>query len=252
VKTVIKPLRRTGWAMGGVLLLLLSLTSLNLIQAAGTLPNGVAAGDTTSTSTVLWARGTALGGVLFEVSTDASLTPNLLTATATITTLLQPVKLEITGLTPATTYYYRATDAAGASGEGQFRTAAEIGFSGLRFGVSGDWEGELAPYPSIANADERDLEFFVELGDTIVAGSATSLDEFRLKHDEVYSSYFGLNTWADLRASTSILATIDDNDVRDNFAGGAAPSSNPDFSGYPGTYINDTELYQNALQAFQE
>jgi 3-phytase/alkaline phosphatase D len=118
--------------------------------------------------------------------------------------------------------------------------------------VSGDWKSELAPYPSISNADERNLEFFGEHGDTIVAGSATSVMDFWLKHNEVYSTYHNLNTWADLRSSTSILATIDDNDVRNDFAGGASPSSDPNFSGYPGNYINETTLYSNALQAFQE
>jgi phosphodiesterase/alkaline phosphatase D-like protein len=223
-----------------------------LAESAGTLPNGCAAGDITQTSTVLWARGTTVGDILFECSTDPTFGTSVLTATATVTDLLQPVKVQISGLNPAATYSYRVTDTASASAEGRFRTAAPVGSRvGLRFGVSGDWEGHLAPYPSIANADERNLDFFVELGDTIVAGSATTLEEFRLKHNEVYSAHLGLNTWADLRASTSILATIDDNDVRDGFAGGAEPSSDPRFDN-AGAFINETELYGNALRAFQD
>jgi alkaline phosphatase D len=223
---------------------------------AGTLPNGVAAGDTTQASTVLWACGTTVGDVLFECSTDPTFSTDVLTATASVTDLLQPVKVQIAELSPATAYSYRATDAAGASAVGQFRTAAAGGtHAGLRFGVSGDWCGWLAPYPAIANAEERNLDFFVEHGDTIVAGSpspaATTLEEFRLRHNEVYSTHLGLNIWAELRASTSILATIDDNEVRNNFAGGADPSSDPRFDD-TGAFINETELYGNALQAFQE
>jgi 3-phytase/alkaline phosphatase D len=224
-----------------------------LSGAAGTLPNGVAAGDTTQTSAVLWARGTTTGNALFKYSTDPSFSTDLLSVTAAITKTLVPVKVAITDLTPDTTYFYQVTDATNASADGQFHTAAVTGTrTGLRFGVSGDWEGELAPYVSISNAAERNLDFFVEHGDTIVAGTATTPDGFRLKHSEVYSTHHGLNTWAALRSSTSILATIDDNDVRDNFAGGALPSENPNFSSYSGAYINETQLYNNALQAFQE
>ncbi|MCK4471799.1 MAG: PhoD-like phosphatase N-terminal domain-containing protein, partial [Anaerolineae bacterium] len=229
-----------------------SRTQLTLTRAAGTLPNGVAAGDTTQTSTLLWTRGTTVGNVLFECSTDPTFSTNVLTATAAVTDLLQPVKVEMMGLRPTTTYFYRVTDAASASAEGRLRTTAAVGaHAGLRFGVSGDWNGQLAPYPSIANADERNLNFFVEHGDTVNANSATTLEEFRLKHNEVYSTHLGLNTWADLRGSTTILATIDDNDVRNDFAGGADPSSDSRFDN-TGAFINETLLYGNALQAFQE
>lgn len=229
-----------------------SRTQFALTRETGTLPNGVAAGDTTQTSTLLWTRGTTVGNILFECSTNPTFSTNVLTATATVTDLLQPVRVELTGLSPATTHFYRVTDAASASAEGLFRTAAAVGaHAGLRFGVSGDWNGQLAPYPSIANADERDLDFFVEHGDTVNANSATTLEEFRLKHNEVYSTHLGLNTWADLRGSTTILATIDDNDVRNDFAGGADPSSDSRFDN-TGAFINETLLYGNALQAFQE
>src|SRR5262249_55570370 len=74
----------------------------------------------------------------------------------------------------------------------------------------------------------------------------------RIKQNEVYSSRDGLNTLADLRASTSILATIDDHEVTDNFAGGAPIGSDPRFSGNPTDLINDSALFENGLQAFQE
>jgi len=226
---------------------------LSLNGGGTTLPNGVAAGDTTQTSALLWTRATTGGDLLFEYSTDPAFDTAVISITATVSDLFQPVKVLLTGLSPATTYYYRVTDAAGAAGEGHFRTAAPIGTkTGLRFGVSGDWVGELAPYPAIANADERDLDFFVAHGDTIAAGSApTTLADFRLKHNEVYSTHLGLNTWADLRSSTSILATIDDNEVRNDFAGGADPASDPRFDN-SGAFINETQLYSTALQAFVE
>lgn len=227
-------------------------SQLTSTRAEGTLPNGVAAGDTSQTSTVLWTRATTVGVVLFEYSNDPTFNSNLLTEAASVSETLQPVKVVITGLNTATTYYYRATDAAGASAAGLFRTAAATDtHAGLRFGVSGDWNGQLAPYPSIANADERDLDFFAEHGDTIYAGSATTLEQFRLKHNQVYSTHLGLNTWADLRGATSIRATIDDLEVRNDFAGGADAATDSRFTETSG-FINETQIYRNALQAFQE
>jgi Ca2+-binding RTX toxin-like protein len=82
---------------------------------------------------------------------------------------------------------------------------------------------------------------------------AQTLDEFRLKHDEVYGSRFGENFWADLRASTSILATIDDHEVINDFSGGEPASTDPRLNdSTPGRLVNDTRLYENGLQAFQE
>lgn len=227
-----------------------------------TLPNGVASGDTTQTSTVLWTRSTVIGEVTFEYSTDPNFSTILGSATATVTDLLQPVKVQVNDLNPETDYYYQVTDAAEVKLGGQFTTTAELGNqTGLQFGVSGDWRGELSPYPAISNADDRNLDFFVEHGDTIYADyespvlpgvdQAETLQEYRLKHSEVYGDRSGLNTWSDLRASTSILATIDDHEVINDFAGGAPAASDPRLDTSNGL-INDAQLYENGLQAFQE
>lgn len=233
------------------------------------LPNGIASGDTTQTSTVLWTRSTFKGLVTFEYSTSPTFNTIAGTKTAIVTDPTQPVKVNVTGLQPGTDYYYRVTDAAGATLTGKFETSASIGTqAGLRFGVSGDWRGELAPYPAIANADERNLAFFVEHGDTIYADDGSpavvnpdgtpkqqveTLAEYRAKHAEVYGQRFGDNSWGDLRASTSILATIDDHEVTNDFAGGELAASDPRFKdSTPGRLINDTALYETGLQVFQE
>lgn len=221
----------------------------------------VASGDVSQTSVVLWAHPKATGSVSFEVSTDPNFGTTAATANATVTAVNIPVKVQITGLTAGTQYYYRAV-AGGLSGTGRFRTARALsGFGGLRFGVSGDWQGRLAPYPAIRNAAGADLDFFVEHGDTIYSDypspdfnfpAAENLDDFRIKHNECYSARHGLNTWGDLRASTPIFATIDDHEVRNNFAGGADPATDSRFSFTTESYINETDLYENGMQAFQE
>jgi myo-inositol-hexaphosphate 3-phosphohydrolase/phosphodiesterase/alkaline phosphatase D-like protein len=235
--------------------------------------NGVASGDVTQDSVVLWARSTFPGLVTFEYSTDADFRSIAGTATATVTDIRLPVKVLITELDARTTYYYRVIDAAGASKTGRFTTAAPLGQQGgLTFGVAGDWRGELAPYPAIANVPTRQLNFFVEHGDTIYADDdspavlnpdgtpkdqAITLDEYRAKHAEVYGDRFGQNFWAELRASTSIYATIDDHEVTNDFSGGERISDDPRFlnafpSDNPNALINDSTLFENGLQAFQE
>jgi len=252
-----------------------SLTRLGVspVQAAGTarakaiiqgdtLPNGVAAGETTQTSTVLWTHSSAPGTVTFEYATAENFETVLGALTAQVTDAIQPVKVEVSDLTPATDYFYRATDAAGSVAVGHFRTPAPLGTrAGLRFGVSGDWRGELAPYPAIANVTDFDLEFFVGLGDTIYADfpspaleapQAVSLADFRAKHNEGYSERFGANYWAAIRSRTSFIPTIDDHEVANDFAGGAPPAYDPRFADYEGEFVNDTEFYKNGLQAFTE
>ncbi|MCU0515703.1 MAG: alkaline phosphatase D family protein [Oscillatoria sp. Prado101] len=231
-----------------------------------TLPNGVASGDTTQTSTVLWTRTTVPGTVSFQYSTDSNFNTVLGTQTATATDPAVPVKVQVAGLTPGTQYFYRITDAGGTSAVGQFRTPAALGTrQGLRFGVSGDWQGELAPYPSISNAPERNLDFFVQMGDTVESDSASpdlpgvrqakTQEDFRTKHNEIYSQRFGFNPWADLRSATTTYATWDDHEITNDFAGGAAPAQSPQKEGIFGTgsgFVNDTPVFDAALKAFQE
>jgi alkaline phosphatase D len=235
-------------------------------ELPATLPHGVSAGDVTASTAVLWARSTVLGDVTFELGTTPAVVDPLLVGAATVVDPAVPVKFLATGLQSDTVYHYRVTDAGGASLTGRFRTVPEPGDNTrvLSFGVTGDWRGELSPYPAIANADRRLLDFFIKLGDTYYADfpsrlvdtpQARTLEEYRAKNMEVYSTQFGINTWADLQASTSIVATIDDHEVTNDFAGGALASSDGRFDvppGNPDALINETELYQNGLQAFQE
>ena len=232
-------------------------------KGAAPLPNKVAAGDVTDTSAVLWARTPAAGDVTFEYSTDVGFGTIDGSQIVAVSDPMAPAKAAITGLSPGTQYYYRAKDSLGRTSRGSFRTAqpAAASAAGLRFGVSGDWRGDLAPFPAISNAAGRDLDFFVALGDTIYADfpspdlmqpQALTIDDYRIKHNEVYSLRMGRNTLADLRASTAFLATIDDHEVTNDFAGGASPPTDPVFAGCLTNWINECALYADGMQAFQE
>jgi phosphodiesterase/alkaline phosphatase D-like protein len=220
-------------------------------------PNGVSSGDVTQTSAVLWTRADETGQLKFEISTDPSFCHVVTTKKVTVTDPMVPVKIEVDHLKPGEEYFYRVIDASGDVIEGSFETAAKLGtHTGFHFGVIGDWRSELAPYVSISNAAAADLDLVVKLGDTVYADqpapAASTLEEFRLEHNDVYSSHLGFNWLAELQATTSVLSVIDDHEVADDFAGGANPSSDPRFAGQPGDFINETPLYANGLQAFNE
>ncbi len=222
----------------------------------------LASGDTTQTSVVLWGDGVLENTAIFEIATDETFSNIVTTTTAIPVEANLPVKVEVENLTPGTEYYYRV---AGTEDIGQFETPNPVGTrGGLRFGVSGDLQGALAPFVSIKNADERDLDFFVQMGDMVEADSesaalpgvtqATTLEEFRIKQSEIYSPRFDLNTWADLRATTPVYATWDDHEVTNDFAGGATPAELGDdlFGDATTGFVNDTPVFEASLQAFQE
>lgn len=241
-------------------------------SALAALPNGVASGDTTANSTVLWGRTDTPGTVTFEYSTDPTFAGVLGTGNVVVTDPMIPAKLDVaSGLAPGTRYYYRATDSTAASASGTFITPALNGHGGFHLGVSGDWRGELAPYPSIRNVPAKNLDVFLKFGDTIYADvpspafsapQAQTLDEYRIKHNEVQSTVPGatINSFRDLNQSTSVLAVIDDHEVTNDFAGyatvadyQAAGDTRFDFgSPAPATRINRTPLFNNGVQAFHE
>jgi phosphodiesterase/alkaline phosphatase D-like protein len=66
----------------------------------GQLPNQVASGDTTRNSTVLWARSSNPGPIVFFVSTEPTFThPGLVhTVQSEVTEITQPVKVHVNGL----------------------------------------------------------------------------------------------------------------------------------------------------------
>ena len=79
------------------------------------LPNGVAASEVRPTSAVVWTRTTAAGTVTFELAADPIFAVILDTAqVAAGPDFLIPQVATFSGLTPNTTYYYRATDASAA------------------------------------------------------------------------------------------------------------------------------------------
>ncbi len=228
-----------------------------------TLPNGVASGDTTENSTVLWTRSTVLGDVTFEYATDPNFNEIAGTAISTVSDVNVPVKVLIEDLEPNTEYYYRVTNDAGEQLTGQFTTPASEGEqSGLRFGFINCNNQNAVPLISMRNIPERNLDFLLNYGDTVyqddlvptlpeLPAVATILDDMRAKYGAVFGEYFGLNPYADARGSTSVYSMIDDHEVINNFSGGGLAANDERFPETVGL-INETELYRNGLQTFAE
>jgi phosphodiesterase/alkaline phosphatase D-like protein len=246
-------------AMFGVLTFLATTLAASVQPA---LPAGVAAGDVTRDSAVLWAKATSPGEVRFEVFSDAAYAK--LARPRIVTAVLDPdvpAKADVTGLSPGTEYFYRATAGEGSWVGGKFRTPAAPGDRRpLRFGATGDWSQDLAPYPAIRNMAARDLDALFLLGDAIYADhgspdqptTARTLPEFRRKYLESMKPRNGLNTWPEARASTAVFATIDDHEVVNDFAGAGPAEADPRFGNEKGKLVNQTAYYRDGLQAFHE
>src|SRR3954452_3569229 len=163
-------------------------------------PNGISSGDVTQTSAVLWTRAVETGPVTFQIASDSSFDHVIKTKKVAAPHSDIPVKIEFDHLKlePDQDYFYRAIDKSGDVIEGRFDTPAKLGtHEGFHFGVIGDWMGELAPFVSIKYAASADLDLVIKFGDTVYADLpppvVTTLPEFRLAHDEVYSSDLGFN-----------------------------------------------------------
>ena len=223
----------------------------------------LSSGDVDQDSAVLLAKLNAAGSVTFQVSTDAAFGTLLVNQVVAVADPLVPAKLQLTNgtLTAGTTYHWRALGADGEVETARFRTPDAVTVqNGFSMGVTGDWRGELAPYPAIKNAASAGLDLFVKLGDTIYADYASpavnipqamTLADYRAKYNEVYSAQAGLDAWGNLHKTTPILVTIDDHEVINDFAGGAPASSDPRFGTTTGL-VNDTALYETGMTAFIE
>ncbi|MGA8258507.1 MAG: alkaline phosphatase D family protein [Nocardioides sp.] len=145
--------------------------------------HGVASGDPLPNAVLIWTRvsptpasrpGSGKGPkveVEWEVATDRRFRRIVRRGTfATSASRDHTVKLDVTGLKPATWYHYRFTYRGTRSRVGRMRTAPAVGSSPrfLRFGVvsCANWQaGYFAGYRGIAERD--DLHAVVHLGDYI-------------------------------------------------------------------------------------
>ena len=148
------------------------------LAQATVLYNGVAAGDATDNSAILWTRTTndvtTQQGIATNLTAQISADPNFSSILssfkgATNASRDYTVKIDATGLQSGDRYYYRFLAADGSvSPVGTFKTAPKSDAQApVRFGFSGDADGQWRPYASTKDFNSLNLDYFVFLGDTI-------------------------------------------------------------------------------------
>jgi phosphodiesterase/alkaline phosphatase D-like protein len=131
---------------------------------------GVAAGDASANSAVLWTRINPQPNVpvTAQVSTDPGFGSvrsfNGMSDSAQDYT----VKIPATGLSAGTQYYYRFVIGSDISISGTFKTTpASSSDVPLHFAFSGDNDGLMRPYPLASVIPSQNLDFYQNLGDVI-------------------------------------------------------------------------------------
>ncbi len=142
------------------------------------LTHGVASGDVTATSAVLWARASAAAEIDFEITAEShrhDAEPRRLTAASAAANDFT-AQVTAGGLEPATTYRVRARVGDGSSETGSFTTAPAAGDAApVRFIVGGDVGGQgycrhpERGYDVFRAMAALEPDFFIANGDMIYA-----------------------------------------------------------------------------------
>lgn len=188
---------------------------------------GVASGDITDRSAIVWTRTDSPRNLVLHVGRDATLAiADQTIAVATVTESDNTAKLDLDALTPATRYYYRFEDSADpsiSSETGQFTTLAAPDVAvPVRFAFSGDTNFAVAPFGVAASLAREPVDLFVWFGDTIYAdvpagglGVASTLDGYRAKYRQIRSD----PSIRSILTAMPIWTGGDDHEVENDYAG---------------------------------
>jgi alkaline phosphatase D len=257
---------------------------------------GVAAGDATSNSAVVWTRtidsnsgNGVVANLTVQVSADRQFRSNVFSQSATTDpTHDYTLKFSVAGLRSGTRYYYRFQATKHSySPIGTFKTAPKPSeHVRVRFGFSGDADGQWRPYVSTQDFDKLKLDFFVWLGDTIyetasglpatsqyspatadpVANPTQALADYYRKYREQFlpvnaGGFPGLTSFFATQGQYTLL----DNHELGNkqFINGGAPTGSPPGAGVDatnpandvnttGSFLNKTPGFKLLLQAYSD
>lgn len=141
-------------------------------EPTGPFRHGIASGDPLSDAVILWTHLTtdeATAEVGWAIATDPAMSD--MVGSGTVTTDASrdfTVKVDVTGLSPATTYYYQFTGASTMSRVGRTRTAPSGSVDQLRFAVMSCSSFDHGYFHAYRHVSERaDIDAVLHLGDYI-------------------------------------------------------------------------------------
>ncbi|MCC2684450.1 MAG: Alkaline phosphatase [Paenibacillaceae bacterium] len=222
------------------------------VSAAYPFKLGVASGDPLPDGIVLWTRlvpniRVANGGmpiqpatVKWEMAKDDKFQKIVKSGTETaIPELAHSVHVEVDGLEPATTYYYRFTAGSDVSPVGRTKTAPAFGakLDRFNFAFASCQAYGNGYYTAYDHMIKENIDLVVFLGDYIYEGgtpkdvvkgrehnpnrAVTTLADYRLR----YSQYKADPSLQAAHAAFPWIVTFDDHEVRNNWGGAGFPNN---------------------------
>jgi alkaline phosphatase D len=258
--------------------------------AAAVVFSGVAAGDPTSNSAILWTRTVepatsqpVATGLTAQLAAEPEFR-NILFSYKGVTDAVRAgtIKIDATGLNSHAHYFYRfVAEDGGVSPAGRFTTAPRDEEKvAIRFGFSGDTSGAFRPFPLVHRFGELKLDYFIFLGDTMYelpskgspaasdpfADPAQALADYRRKYLENIlpvkpGGFPGLQA---LFAAQGNYTLLDNHELGNaQFQSGGAPPGNPLGKGTDATdpandangscsFMNQTPGFAALLQAYRD
>ncbi|HBS41050.1 MAG TPA: alkaline phosphatase [Oceanospirillales bacterium] len=186
------------------------------LPAAGHFSYGIASGDPTDTAVILWTQFTPEQGsevsVDWLVATDAALTTVIQSGSFLTTSQRNfTVKVDVTGLQPGQTYFYRFAALGQTSATGQTRTAPTGPLSRARFAVvscASYPHGYFNVYRELAGRD--DLDAVLHLGDYIYEYAQDDYGDADLREARALAPAHEITTLDDYRRRHALYKLDDD------------------------------------------
>lgn len=192
---------------------------------AGEFPYGVMAGDATDTRAMLWTKYSGSGTLGVQIEAEHG-TDGMAVASRALTAAEQGdggfAHVDISGLEGGKRYRYAffVSDGGRPVARGPFGyvraalapTAREI----VTFAGTSCTHQVSAPYPLLADAARRKVDFFIHGGDHVYTDSgtdATTLAQYRAK----YATAWGASGMSALHGSTGMVLTWDDHEILNNW-----------------------------------
>jgi alkaline phosphatase D len=203
--------------------------------------HAVASFDPTSSAVLLWTRLSGADEAEWQVARD----PDMVDVVASGRARTGPerdhtVVVDVDGLTPATSYWYRFRAAGERSPVGRTRTLADAPVERLRLGLVCCAHYSVAPLGVYRALAEREVDLVVHLGDYIYEDDGTqgprshrppraavSLDDYRDRLAQIRED----PDLAALHLRHPMIAIWDDHDLADNAWSGGAKHHDPDTQG---------------------